>query len=237
MPTQLRSDPLLKLVCGRLPSDDPDLASQPTLSRLENAATAQTCYRLAQALVGIYLTERERLGRPRRILLDLDGTDDPVHGQQEREGYHGYFRQHMYHPLLLFDGDTDQLITAVLRPGTVHASYGVVAILKRLVRLIRQRWPGVTIELRADSGFAIPALYDYCEDEHLGYTIGLVPMPACKPKPPTCSPRRPHSRPKPARTRCVWSGKRGIRRARGTRHGGSSSKPRSCPKVPTRVSW
>ena len=145
------------------------------MSRLENAATAQTCYRLAQALVGIYLTERERLGRPRRILLDLDGTDDPVHGQQEREGYHGYFRQHMYHPLLLFDGDTDQLITAILRPGTVHASYGVVAILKRLVRLIRQRWPGVTIELRADSGFAIPALYDYCEDEHLDYTIGLVP--------------------------------------------------------------
>ncbi len=171
----LRSDPLLKVVCGRLPSDDPDLASHPTLSRLENAATAQTCYRLAQALVGIYLTERERLGRPRRILLDLDGTDDPVHGQQEREGSHGYFRQHMYHPLLIFDGDTDQLITAVLRPGTVHASYGVAAILKRLVRLIRQRWPGVTIELRADSGFAIPALYDYCEDEHLGYTIGLVP--------------------------------------------------------------
>ncbi len=171
----LRGDPLLKLVCGRLPSEDPDLASQPTLSRLENAATAQTCYRLAEALVGIYLTERGRMGRPRRILLDLDGTDDPVHGQQEREGYHGYFRQHMYHPLLIFDGDTDQLITAVLRPGTVHASHGVVAILKRLVQVIRQRWPGVRIELRADSGFAIPALYDYCEAEHLGYTIGLVP--------------------------------------------------------------
>ena len=172
---QLRSDPLLKLVCGRLPSGDPDLASQPTLSRLENAATPQSCYRLAEALIGIYLTERERRGRPRRILLDLDATDDPVHGQQEREGYHGYFRQHMYHPLLIFDGDTDQLITAVLRPGTVHASHGVVAILKRLVRLIRQRWPGIPIELRADSGFAIPALYAYCEAEHLGYTIGLVP--------------------------------------------------------------
>lgn len=171
----LRADPLLKLVCGRLPRADPDLASQPTLSRLENAATAQTCYRLAETLIGVYLTERERVGRPRRILLDLDGTDDPVHGQQEREGYHGYFRQHMYHPLLIFDGDTDHLITAVLRPGTVHASHGVVAVLKRLVRLMRQRWPGVRIELRADSGFAIPALYDYCEAEHLDFTIGLVP--------------------------------------------------------------
>jgi hypothetical protein len=171
----LRADPLLKLVCGRLPSDDPDLASQPTLSRLENAAARRTCYRLAEAVLGVYLTERERGGRPRRIRLDLDGTDDPVHGQQEQEGYHGYFRQHMYHPLLIFDGDTDQLITAVLRPGTVHASHGVVALLKRLVARIRQRWPGVRIELRADSGFAIPALYAYCEAEHVGYTIGLVP--------------------------------------------------------------
>jgi hypothetical protein len=171
----LRADPLLKLVCGRLPNGDADLASQPTLSRLENAVDRRTCYRLAEALVSIYLTERERWGRPRRILLDLDGTDDPVHGQQEQEGYHGYFRQHMYHPLLIFDGDTDHLITAVLRPGTVHASHGVVAILKRLVRLLRQRWPGIPIELRADSGFAIPALYAYCEAEQLDYTIGLVP--------------------------------------------------------------
>lgn len=171
----LRSDPLLKLVCGRRPSGDADLASQPTVSRLENAVNARTCYRLAAALVAIYLTERERHGRPRRIVLDLDGTDDPVHGQQEQSAYHGYFRQHMYHPLLIFDGETDQLITAVLRPGTVHASHGVVAILKRLVRGIRLRWPGVRIELRADSGFAIPALYAYCEDEHLTYTIGLIP--------------------------------------------------------------
>ena len=171
----LRADPLLKLVCGRLPLGDADLASQPTLSRLENAVDARTCYRLAVALVGVYLAERERPGRPRHLLLDLDGTDDPVHGQQEGGSYHGYFRQHMYHPLLIFDGETDQLITAVLRPGTVHASQGVVAILKRLIRLIRQRWPDIRIELRADSGFAIPALYDFCEQEHLDYTIGLIP--------------------------------------------------------------
>jgi hypothetical protein len=117
------------------------------------------------------------LGRPRHLLLDLDGTDDPVHGQQEHSAYHGYFRQHMYFPLLVFDGETDQLLTAVLRPGTVHAGRGVVAVLKRLVRAMRQRWPGVSIELRADSGFAIPALYAYCEAEGLTYTIGLVPNP------------------------------------------------------------
>lgn len=171
----LRSDPLLKLVCDRLPASDPDLASQPTLSRLENAVDRRSCSRLADVLIEIYLTERERGGRPRHLLLDLDGTDDPVHGKQEGGSYHGYYRQHMYFPLLVFDGETDQLLTAVLRAGTVHASHGVVPILKRLVQRFRQRWPGVTIELRADSGFAIPALYAYCEQEGLTYTIGLIP--------------------------------------------------------------
>jgi Transposase DDE domain group 1 len=171
----LRRDPLLKLVCGRRPESGADLASQPTLSRLENAVDRRACYRLALALVAVYQRERERGGVPRRILLDLDGTDDPTHGDQEGSAYHGYFRQHMYHPLLVFDGDTDQLITAVLRPGNAHASWGVVAILKRLVAAFRQRWPGVQIELRADSGFGVPALYDYCEAERITYTIGLVP--------------------------------------------------------------
>ncbi len=175
--TALRADPLLKLVCGRLPESGPDLASQPTLSRLENAADRRACYRLALALLAVYLRERERAGRPARILLDVDGTDDPAHGGQEGTAYHGYFRQHMYHPLLVFDGETDQLITAVLRRGNAHGSRGAVAVLKRLVRALRGRWPGVRIELRADSGFAVPALYDWCEREGIGYTIGLVPNP------------------------------------------------------------
>ncbi|MGE3913757.1 MAG: IS1380 family transposase, partial [Chloroflexota bacterium] len=171
----LRADPLLKLACGRLPEDGADLASQPTLSRLENAVDRGACYRLARALVGVYLRERERDGAPTQLLLDLDGTDDPAHGDQEGVRYHGYYRQHMYHPLLVFDGDTDQLITAVLRPGNAHGSRGGVAILERLVAALRARWPGVAIELRADSGFAIPALYDYCEAERITYTVGLAP--------------------------------------------------------------
>jgi hypothetical protein len=140
----LRRDPLLKLVCGRSPAQGADLASQPTLSRLENAVDRPACYRLAQALVQVYLQERERAGVPTHLLLDLDGTDDPTHGAQEGSAYHGYYREHMYHPLLIFDGDTDHLITAVLRPGTVPASRGVVAVLRRLrgarpLRLLRAR--------------------------------------------------------------------------------------------------
>lgn len=170
----LRTDPLLKQVCGRRPVTDPDLASQPTFSRLENAIGARTCYRLAVALGDVYLRERERDGVPTHLIVDLDGTDDPTHGDQELTAYHGYYGQHMYHPLLVFDGTTGQLITAVLRPGTVHASHGVVAILRRIVAAMRRRWPDVTLELRADSGFAIPALYAWCEAERIGYTIGLA---------------------------------------------------------------
>jgi hypothetical protein len=171
----LRRDPLLKQVCGRLPRTGMDLASQPTFSRLETGISRTTCYRLAQALGACYLRERERDGVPRHLVLDLDATDDPTHGEQEGSGYHGYYRQHQLLPLLVFDGETNQLVTAVLRPGTAHASHGVVAVLKRIVAAVRERWPRVTIELRADSGFAIPALYDYCKAEGIGYTIGLIP--------------------------------------------------------------
>jgi hypothetical protein len=173
----LRRDPLLKLVCGRLPETEPDLASQPTLSRLENAVDRQSCYRLALALGELYLRERERDGIPTHIVLDLDGTDDPTHGHQEGSAYHGYYRQHMLHPLLLFDGETGQLITAVLRPGNTHGSVGVVAVLKRVVRALRERWPHVTLEIRMDSGGAVPAIYDFCEREDLAYTIGLITNP------------------------------------------------------------
>ena len=165
-------------MCGRRPHEpSADLASQPTLSRLENAVDRRACYRLAHALVAIYLQERERVasGPPTHLLLDLDSTADPTHGDQEGSSYHGYYQQHIYHPLLVFDGDTNQLITAALRHGTVHASRGVVAVLTRLVAAIRARWPHVHLELRADSGFAIPALYDYCEREQIAYTIGLAP--------------------------------------------------------------
>jgi hypothetical protein len=171
--TTLRRDPLLKLVCGRLPGAA-DLASQPTLSRLENAVDKRACYRLAVALVQVYLQERARDGVPTHIVLDLDGTDDPVHGRQEGGAYHGYYRQHMYHPLLVFDGTTGHLITAVLRPGTAHVSRGALAVLRRLVRTIRARWPGVALEVRADAGFAVPAVYDYLEAQQIPYTIGLA---------------------------------------------------------------
>ena len=104
---RLRTDPLLKQVCGRLPETGAELASQPTFSRLENAISPRTCYRLAQALGAVYLRARERDGIPTHLVLDLDGTDDPTHGNQEGTAYHGYYGQYQYFPLLVFDGQTD----------------------------------------------------------------------------------------------------------------------------------
>jgi hypothetical protein len=173
----LRTDPLFKLACGRLPVSEPDLASQPTLSRLENAVDRHAVERLAEALADLYIRERGRAGVPPHILVDLDGTADPAHGEQEGVAYHGYYRQHMYHPLLVFDGETGHLITAVLRPGDVHGSAFVVLVLRRLLRKLRAAWPDVPIEIRADSGFAIPRLYAWCEANAVVYTIGLIPNP------------------------------------------------------------
>lgn len=178
--TTLRLDPLLKRVCGRLPDSGGDLASQPTLSRLENAVDRHTVERLARAVVEVYVRERGRAGAPVRIRLDIDSTADPAHGEQEGVRYHGYYRQHMYHPLLLFDADTGQLITAVLRPGNVHASRFAVLVLRRVVRRLRQQWPEVPIGLRADSGFASPRLFAFCDAHAVHYTVGVIPNAVLK---------------------------------------------------------
>jgi DDE family transposase len=108
------------------------------------------------------------------VLLDFDSTEDPTYGEQEGSYYHGYYGQHIYHPLLVFDGESGHLITALLRAANTHASNSSVAILKRIVGALRQRWPEVAIEIRADGGFAVPALYDYCEREGISYTIALI---------------------------------------------------------------
>lgn len=168
----LRSDPALKIALGRLPESDQDLSSQPTLSRFENAAGERELKRLNGQLLRTYLETRAKPAG--RIVIDLDSTDDPTHGQQAFSFYHGFYRQHMFHPLLCFDGESGDLLAVRLRPGNVHAANGVVKMLERIVKKIRRRWPGVEIVLRADAGFCVPRLYRWCERERVGYVIGLI---------------------------------------------------------------
>ena len=167
-----RRDPAFKASCDRL-LDDPDLASQPTLSRLENSVTAADLYRIAEYFLSLYL-RRTRNRKPKRIILDIDATDDPTHGNQQLTFFHGFYDQHMYHPLLMYDADSGDLVTAVLRPGNKHASHGLVSILQRVIPRIRQALPNVQLIIRADAGMAIPALYEYCEQEGLDYIVGLI---------------------------------------------------------------
>ena len=160
-----------------MPESGADLASQPTLSRLENAVGRRAVAALAAALVELYVRERGKDGPPARVVLDVDGTADPAHGQQEGVRYHGFYGQHMYYPLVVFDGDTDQLVAAVLRPGSCHGSRFVVLVLRRLVEKLRAAWPDAEIEVRADSGCAVPRVYAWCEAHAVAYTVGLAPNP------------------------------------------------------------
>jgi hypothetical protein len=170
--TTLRSDPALKTVSGRLPETSRDLASQPTLCRFENNVTKRDLRRLADRLFSLYL--KTHPGPRDVIVIDIDATDDPTHGQQQLSFFHGYYEEHMYHPLLVFDGTTGFPMACVLRPGNTHASHRSVAVLKRIVKKLKKAYPGVQILVRADAGFAVPSLYRFCERERIYYVIGLI---------------------------------------------------------------
>ena len=131
----LRSDPMLKTVYDQLPESDPDLATQPTFSRLENSVTKKDLMRLSRWLLRRYVRSLKKR-RPAKIILDLDSTDDHTHGQQEFAFYHRYYRNHILHPLLIFDADTGDLVCAVLRPGNKGAASHILPILKRVVEAI-----------------------------------------------------------------------------------------------------
>ncbi|HJQ29282.1 MAG TPA: transposase [Rubrobacter sp.] len=133
---------MLKLLCGSLPESGSFLASRPTFSWMENSATRRSCHRIAQTLFELYLTEREKGGAPKKVLLDFDSTADPAHGDHEGS----YYRRHIYHPLLVFDDQTGHLICALLSAGNTHASNSSVALLERIVSRLRGRWSGVEIE-------------------------------------------------------------------------------------------
>ena len=172
----LRRDPMFKTALDRLPQTGRDLASQPTLSRFENSVSRTQLYRMANAFVDTVLDQYSHAA-PTNIVLDFDATDDETHGQQELAGFHGFYDHYCYLPLIVtaqVDGGPDELLVAMLRRGRSHASAHALSVLKRLVAKLRERWPQVQILLRADSGFAIPEIYDWCEDNQLDYLISLA---------------------------------------------------------------
>ena len=168
----LARDPAFKIMIGKAPESAPDLASQPTLSRFENQVTTKDLRRFSDWFLDLDL--KTHPGPRKVIVLDMDATDDPTYGQQQLSFFHGYYEEHMYHLLLVFDRRTGFPLAAVLRPGNTHSSHGALAVLKRLIKKLKKAYPGALILFRADVGFAIPALYRYLERQDIRYVIGFI---------------------------------------------------------------
>jgi len=162
----LRHDAALQTAAER----DAPLASAPTLSRFENAADRGWAWAVHAVLVESFLASFDR--PPEEIVLDMDATDDAVHGGQEGRFFHGYYDHYCFLPLYVFCGE--HLLVAYLRPADIDASKHALAVLKLLVGRLRRAWPETRIVVRADSGFCRRRLLSWCERHGLGYIVGLA---------------------------------------------------------------
>ena len=178
---QLRHDPVMAVLGGKLEARRADcapLAGKSTLNRLELSREEPTRYHKisydAAAIEGLFvdLFLAAHPAPPAQITLDLDATDDPLHGHQEGRFFHGYYDTYCYLPLYVFCGR--HLLAAKLRPANIDASAGSVEEIARIVAQIRRRWPKVRILLRADAGFAREALMTWCENNDVDFLLGLA---------------------------------------------------------------
>lgn len=166
----LRSDAIFKMIADRLPNDD-DLASQPTLSRFENAVTPGDLLRLEDWFIQRFVDSFDE--PPTEITLDMDVFDDPAHGEQQLILFHGFYRQYQYLVRAITCAENDMVVLPVLLFGTADPTLGVGIDLKRIVRALRERFPQVVIHVRADSAYARPWFYRVCERLDVFYSIGI----------------------------------------------------------------
>ena len=176
---RLADDPVMKLLAGRDPMAGGSLASQPALSRFENAARSRDLLRLSEALAdAVIARHKRRKKRVRRITIDLDPTDDPTHGAQQLTFFNRFYDTSCYLPLagfLTFDDEVEQyLFGYVLRAGNVAAKHGAISVLKRLLPRLRRAFPRARLRIRLDAGFSGPELYAFFEAQKLEYVVGMA---------------------------------------------------------------
>ena len=178
---ELRHDPVMAILAGKLEarrSNCAPLAGKSTLNRLERSPTEPSRYHKisyeAAKIEGLFvdLFLDAHAAPPPQIILDLDATDDSLHGHQEGRFFHGYYDNYCYLPLYIFCGR--HLLAAKLRPANIDASAGSVEEASRIVTQIRRRWPAVRIMLRADAGFAREGLMSWCENNRVDFLFGLA---------------------------------------------------------------
>jgi len=177
---RLAHDPIHKLVLDRDPLTGLGLASQPTLSRFENAVSARELRALTHVLADTVIAQQRRRlkGRARRIIIDLDPTDDPTHGQQEFAFFNGHYDTWCYLPVVatvMFDDEAAQFaVAAILRPGKAPATLGARGMLRGLLRKLRAAFPAATFCVRLDGGFASPKLFRFLEREAVEYVVAMA---------------------------------------------------------------
>jgi hypothetical protein len=177
---RLTDDAIHKLLLDRDPLTGPALASQPTLSRFENAVGWHELRDMAHVLADTVIDtqRRRRRGRATRITIDLDPTDDPTHGQQELTFFNGHYDTWCYLPVVAtvtFNDETEQFaVAAVLRPGNAPATRGARGILRRLLGKLRDAFPTATFRVRLDGGFAHPKLFTFLEQQQVEYVVAMA---------------------------------------------------------------
>lgn len=165
----LRHDPLFQLIAGG--ELQKELASQPTHSRFENAIDVPSLRRLCDVLIDQFIASFE--SPPGRLTLDIDTFDDPAHGQQQLVLFHGHYGQYQYQPRVITCAENDMVVMPCLLYGSANASLGAADDVEYLVGRLREVWPDIDIEFRADSGFGVPEMFDACERLRIWYSIGF----------------------------------------------------------------
>ena len=169
----LKSDPIIKICLDKLSDSDPDLASQPTMSRTENNISRSDLYKIAAAFVNHFIKSYDK--EPDVIILDFDDTNNNVHGEQELIDFNGYYHEYCYMPLHIYEGISGRLITTILKPGHRSKGIQILSILKRIIELIRLDWKKTRILYRGDSHFTAPEIIEWIDaQEKLHRISGLT---------------------------------------------------------------
>ena len=168
----LKADPAFKIAVGRAPDSDADLMSQPTLSRLENLANWRALARIGHNLIDLFCKSYAR--PPTAIVLDIDDTDDPVHGQQELALFNAHYDCTCFQPIHIFEAMSGKPILSLLRPGKRPSGKEVARVLRHVVGRIRKHWPNVRILVRGDSHYLSPETLDFLQASGCDYILGLA---------------------------------------------------------------
>ena len=171
----LKSDPAFKMALGRPPESGADLCSQPTISRLENLPGPTALKRMMAAMIEVFCDSFDAV--PRRILLDIDDTEDAVHGGQQLALFNAHYDSRCFLPIHIYEATTGKPVAVILRAGKTPDGAEVALVLRHVIGRIRARWPAVEIVVRGDSHYGRPEAMAWCERNRIGYIFGLAGNP------------------------------------------------------------